>query len=366
MNLTVTPRRRAVGAFTAAMLAIATVVSSLAAAPSANAAPSATTGLYGAADPTYDGVYRQSLALMGLASAGVQPAAPAVTWLLGQQCPNGAFQAYRSDLSKPCDVVDATNFTGPDTNSTAMAAMGLMSLLSLPEGRAIRGTLRSGVVKAAAKAVTWLGDQQNPDGGWPWTTGGKSDANSTGLSLSALLTQAANEKFPAYTKGTRFLGRLSFGCAAGGGFAFQPGGAVNASATAQGLVGIVGPMPVSGPRTLAVAAPCANTAKAKAASFLAKALSTNGTLTSPYGPDADYANTAAAVLGLVGANEGRAAVARATSALKANAPAFTTHSGSADPGALGLLLLVAEATGNQPRSFGGINLVSALTGSIRA
>jgi hypothetical protein len=202
--------------------------------------------------------------------------------------------------------------------------------------------------------VTWLGNQQNRDGGWPWTTGGQSDANSTGLSLSALLTQAPNEKFPAYSKGSRFLGRLSFACNAGGGFAFQPGGAVNASATAQGLVGLVGPLPVSGPRKLAVAAPCANTARAKAISFLAKALAGSGALTSPYGPDADYANTSAAVLGLVGAHQGRAAVARATSTLKANAGAFSAHSGSPD------------ATGNKPTSFGGVNLVSSLTGSIRS
>ena len=230
--------RRFVGAITAA--ALLATSASLVAAPVASAAPSSTTGLYGSADPTYDGVYRQSLGLMGLASAGVRPAPAAVTWLLDQQCANGSFQAYRADLTKPCDPVDAKNFTGPDTNSTAMAVMGLMSLLSLPEGKTLSSTLRNKVTAAAISSVGWLFKQQNSDGGWPWTTGGASDANSTGLTLSALLTQAPNEKFPAYIKASRFLGRLSFACQAGGGFAFQPGGAVNASATAQGLVVLAG------------------------------------------------------------------------------------------------------------------------------
>jgi hypothetical protein len=358
-------RRRLVSSLSTTALIAGVAFTTVTVAPAANAAPSATTGLYGAADPTYDGVYRQSLAVMGLTSAGVRPADAAVSWLVSQQCPSGAFQAYRADLSKPCDAVDAVNFTGPDTNSTAMAVMGLMSVLNLSDSKALTGSIRSSVVKAAAKAVTWLGDQQNTDGGWPWTTGGPSDANSTGLSLSALLTQAANEPFPAFTKGSKYLGRLSFSCTAGGGLAFQNGGAVNASATAQGLVGLAGPMPVTGPRKLAVAVPCANNAKAKSASYLAEALAANGTLSSPYGTDADYANTSAAVLGLVGAHRGRAAVARATAALKANALAFTTHSGSADAGALGLLLMVSEATGASPTAFGGVNLVTTLTGSIR-
>jgi len=329
------------------------------------AAASPTAGLYGAADPTYDGVYRQSLAIMGLAANNRRPATAAITWLLSQQCSSGAFQSFRDDLSKPCAAPDPVNFTGPDTNSTATAAMALMSLLDLNGAQALSGALRSRVVTAAASAVPWLGKQQNADGGFPWTSGGASDANSTGLSLSALLTQAPNDPFPAQKKATRYLGSLSLDCAKGGGLAFQGGGAVNASATAQGLVGLSGPMPIRSPQNVAVSAPCANTGRAKAVSYLAKALGTTGTLSSPYGGEADYANTAAAVLGLVAAGQGRAAVARATGVLKAQASAFTTHSGGPDPGALGLLLMVARATGTAPTSFGGVNLVSSLTASLR-
>ena len=365
MTTQVRLRRRLISSISAAAVVAGTALGSLAVAPSASAAPSATAGLYGSADPTYDGVFRQSLALMGLTAVGATPASQAITWLLNEQCANGGFQAYRADLGKACDPADPVSFTGPDTNSTAVAVMALMSLLSMDTPSALPTAQRGRVVKAAVHAVTWLGDQQNPDGGWGFTSHGASDANSTGLSLAALLTQAPNDTFPAFVKGSRFLGRQSFPCSAGGGLAYQPGGPVNASATAQGLTGLAGPMPVDGPRRLSAGAPCANTAKAKSASFLAATLARTGTLPSPLGTDPDYSNTAAAVLGLVGAGQGRAAVAKATAALKAAAPAYSTHSGGPDAGALGLLLMVAEATGSSPTSFGGVNLVSSLAGSIR-
>jgi len=41
-----------------------------------------TRGLFGSGDPTYDGVYRQSAAIMGLAAAGADVPPSAVAWLL--------------------------------------------------------------------------------------------------------------------------------------------------------------------------------------------------------------------------------------------------------------------------------------------
>ncbi len=70
------------------------------------------------------------------------------------------------------------------------------------------------------------------------------------------------------------------------------------------------------------------------------------------------------MLGLVAAGQGRAAVAKATATLKANATAFVTGDGTS-PGAAGLLLMVAEATGSKPTSFGGLDLVRTLNASIR-
>lgn len=345
-----------------AVAAAATLTTAIAAAPSATAAPSPTVGLYGAADPTYDGVYRQSLALMGLAANDVTPPPAAIRWLLGQQCADGSFQAYRADLTQPCAPGDPVTFTGPDTNSTAVALMALMALddsrVRVPAATVTR------IVAAADKAGTWLRARQNADGGWPYYAGGASDANSTGLSLSGILTQAPSVTFPAYRKAARFLGSVAGSCADGGGFAYQAGSKVDGSATAQGLIGLVGPMPVSGPRQLTVGAPCANTSKAKAVSYLVRALAPTGTLASSLGSGTDFSTTATAVLGLVAAGQGRTAVAKATSTLKTNAKAFVTGDGT-NPGGAGLLLMVAEATGGKATSFGGLNLVRTLNASIR-
>jgi hypothetical protein len=354
MSVTVGIRRTVVAAVSAATV-LTTITSP------ASAAPSATTGLYGAADPTYDGVFRQSLAIMGLAANDIAPPAAAISWLLGQQCADGSFEAYRADLTKPCGKPDPVTFTGPDSNSTAAA---LMALMALDDSRVpVPAATVSKIVDAAEKAGTWLRRSQNADGGWAYYAGGASDANSTGLSLAGILTQAPSYDVPAYRKASRFLGTLSASCADGGGTAYQAGSKVDGSATAQGLVGLVGPLPVSGPRTLAVAARCANTATAKSVSYLATSLKATGLLTGATG-GADYSTTATAVLGLVAAGKGRASVAKATAALKANAASYVTGSGTS-PGAAGLLLMVAEATGARPTSFGGVNLVRTLNASIR-
>ena len=345
-----------------AAAAAATLTATIATAPAATAAPSPTVGLYGAADPTFDGVFRQSLALLGLAANEIAPPRAAITWLLDQQCTDGSFQAYRADLSQPCAKADPVNFTGPDTNSTAVA---LMALMALDDDRIrIPAATVSRIVTAADTAGAWLGKQQNPDGGWPYYAGGASDANSTGLALSGILSQAPSNRIPAYRKASRFLGTVAGSCADGGGLAYQAGSKVDGSATSQGLIGLVGPMPVSGPRQLKAAAPCTNTSRAKAVSYLTRALAPTGTLPSSFGSGTDFSSTATAVLGLVAAGQGRTAVTKATAALKANAAAFVTGDGTS-PGAAGLLLMVAEATGGKATSFGGVNLVTTLNASIR-
>lgn len=347
---------------TATTLAVCGAVA-ITTAPIASAAPSATTGLYGAADPTYDGVWRQSMALMGLAATGQTPPAAAITWLLDQQCADGSFQEYRADLTTACAASDPVNYTGPDTNATAAALMALMALDD--DALRIPAKTTNRIVDAAEASGTWLRRHQNADGGWPYYPGGASDANSTGLSLSGVLTQAPNRGIPAYRKAARFLSSVAASCTDGGGFAYMAGSKVDGSATAQGLVGLVGPMPISGPRRLAAGSPCADTAKSRAISWLATALRGTGTLDSAMSAGKpDYANTAAAVVALVAAGQARTAVARATTALKAGARTFVTDGGTS-PTAAGLLLMVAEATGTSPTSFGGVNLVSTLNASIR-
>ncbi len=77
-----------------------------AAAPVAVAAPSPSpsgelpAGLYGTTDPTYDGVWRQSLAFLAQKIEYVTPSTSAMDWLVGQQCDSGAFTSYRDASSR--------------------------------------------------------------------------------------------------------------------------------------------------------------------------------------------------------------------------------------------------------------------------
>lgn len=318
-------------------------------------------GLYGAADPTYDGVFRQSLALLGLASQDVTPPASAVTWLLNQQCSDGSFEDYRADTAQPCAAPDPANYAGPDTNSTAMALMALMALDDSRIGLAPAALSR--VVDAAEAAGTWIRRQQNADGGWPYHPGGQSDANSTGLSLAAANTWGGFYGSLPFRRAMRYLGSVAASCADGGGFAYQAGSRPDALSTSQGVLGITGSLPVARQPKAVITATCTNSAWTKGSSYLAKGLATSGVLPSSMGGP-DYASTAYAVLGLSLAREGRNAITAGVKALKAGARDYVTGSG-VNPGAAGLLLMVAEATGSTPTSFGGVNLMSALTGSLR-
>jgi hypothetical protein len=137
-------------------------------------------GLFGAADPTFDGAFRQGTALAALEAAHVpssnKTVKAAIAWLEGQQCANGLWQAYRSDTTIPCPAADPDTFTGPDTNSTGMAVQGLAAYRKHPHAAAVLRGL---------KAV------QSRDGGFPYlaAAGQDSDPNSTALVIQALLAE---------------------------------------------------------------------------------------------------------------------------------------------------------------------------------
>ncbi|MEZ5380820.1 MAG: hypothetical protein R2754_03375 [Microthrixaceae bacterium] len=168
--------------------------------------PDPDAGLFGAADPTFDGAFRQGLALMALGSVGSGNPAGAA-WLSGQQCPSGAWVAYRDDTAAPCPATNPAAFSGPDTNSTAVALMGLQSQAATP----------------AADPVAWLLSVRTPQGGWPYLGASSEapDASSTGLVLTALRTAGS-----ADTQGRAALLEFQAGCdgeaADMGGFFFQP------------------------------------------------------------------------------------------------------------------------------------------------
>lgn len=205
-------------------------------------------GLFGTQDPTYDGAYRQGLALMALATQGIDNPA-GVAWLQDQQCADGGWQSYRSDTSEPCDPPDPSTFTGPDTNSTTLAVEGL-------------------VAQGASFPVDPLGffeSAQNSDGGFGFigSSSEEPDADSTGLVIQALvdLGQLHNPAFTQSGGATPMsaLDTFQLGCSATkahrGSFAYQPSAkgklAPNMLATLQAVPGAAeAPFPLS-PKTLA-------------------------------------------------------------------------------------------------------------------
>ncbi|MGW3550454.1 prenyltransferase/squalene oxidase repeat-containing protein [Streptomyces griseoincarnatus] len=320
--------------------------------PTPQALPSA---LYGDTDPQYDGVWRQSLALLAQHAAGAEPPKAAVGWLTGQQCADGSFAPFRADPSAACDAK-----TMVDTNQTAAAVQALAAL--------------GGHDAVTEKAVGWLKSVQNKDGGWGYTAGGASDTNSTSVVIGALA--AAGEK-PGEVKNSgkspydALLG-LELPCTGegAGAFAFQPEKdgslAANADATAAGVLGALGKgllvEPGKGDGDAAgscVKATTPEQAAANGAAHLSGELAAEGHLpaVTPGGEEQpDFGNTADAVIAL--AARGDAAQADKSYAwLEKNAADWAAQSG---PAAYAQLILAAHATGADPRDFGGTDLVKQL------
>ena len=184
-------------------------------------------GLFGAADPTFDGAFRQGLSLLALHGAGQSDAA-AADWLVDQQCADGSWTAFRLDTSVACPPVDSSTFSGPDTNSTALAAFGLKA-----QGRTTPAT-------AGADALLAV---RNADGAWGFLAASDqpTDANSTGVVVAALRAIKQTQD----SRGAAALLALQVGCdgdpADVGGIAFQssPDGLVpDVLATDQAILGL--------------------------------------------------------------------------------------------------------------------------------
>ncbi|WP_328746890.1 terpene cyclase/mutase family protein [Streptomyces sp. NBC_00285] len=336
----------------AATVVIGTATPAVAASPSPS--PALPSGLYGSTDPTYDGVWRQSLALIAQHQVDVEPATAAVGWLAGQQCANGAFAAFRADPSKPCDAKLML-----DTNSTAATVQALSAL--------------GGHDTRTAKAVTWLKSVQNKDGGWGYAPGGASDANSTSVVIGALNASGADPAKVLKDGRSPYdaLLKLSLPCADGGAFAYQPDKkgklTANADATAAAVVGVLGlgmtSAKAGAPADLTcadAAHPTPERAAANGAAYLAKAVAKEGYLQSvlPGAEDQpDYGNTADAVVALA-ARGGTTAAAGPLRWLERNSAKWAAQSG---PAAYAQLILAARACGADPRDFGGTDLVKRLT-----
>ncbi|MGI5483027.1 prenyltransferase/squalene oxidase repeat-containing protein [Streptomyces lavendofoliae] len=342
------------------------------AAPSPAPSPTLPAGLYGTGDPTYDGVWRQSLAFMAQQVAGVEPNRTAVGWLLDQQCDSGGFASYRPDPAKTCDPR-----TPLDTNATAVAVQAL-SGVDRPEA-AEPGT--DPVSKAIGAGAAWLKGVQNKDGGWGYNPGAPSDANSTSVVVSALAAIGHRPGGITSSGGrTPYDALLGFAlpCDAGkggGAFAYQrdakTGALVaNADATAAAVLAGLGKdirtrgvEPEQKPTCATPARPTAERAARNGAAWLAGALAGSGHLDLPPMPGAastaprpDVGNTADAVIALGAAGHGGKA-AGAVAWLKKNSAAWARQNG---PAAWAQLVLAAHTVGEDARDFGGVDLVRGL------
>ncbi|MBD0417934.1 hypothetical protein H0H10_01880 [Streptomyces sp. TRM S81-3] len=347
-------RRRSAAAL-AAIAVIGAAAPAVAADPSPSPSASTPSALYGTSDPTYDGVWRQSLALLAQHTVGVIPSPKAVDWLTGQQCANGAFAPFRADPSKPCDAKVVV-----DTNNTAAAVQALAALGG-----------RGDVVE---DALTWLKSVQNKDGGWGYTPGGPSDANSTSVVIGALTATGTDPEKVVKGGKSPYDALLTFALPCGkgdgaGAFAFQPDKngklAANGDATAAGVLGALGKGLVAEPGKTAEAAcaggdaPTREQAAGNGAAYLAKAVAEKGHLTSALAGAADqpdYGNTADAVVALA-AQGGAGKADKPLNWLKQNSASWAKQSG---PAAYAQLIFAAHATGTDPRDFGGTDLVAQL------
>jgi Squalene-hopene cyclase C-terminal domain len=196
-------------------------------------------GLFGVQAPTYDGAYRQGLALAALAAVGVTGTAPvhsAETWLTGQQCPDGGWTSYIT-VSNPCNGSPAS-FEGPDTNSTALAIVGLEA----------QGVLSN---SAATAALGFIVGAQDADAGWgffpnaPPGAPGSTDPDSTALVIQAILALGkAPDEAPFLVGGSNpYATLLGFQLASGSGrgaFTFPGTPGPDTLATYQAVPAVAG------------------------------------------------------------------------------------------------------------------------------
>ncbi len=184
------------------------------------------------------GNYQQGLALAALDAVGVTgtPAVhAAITWLLGEQCPNGGWTTP-DNINNACSGLPAS-FAGPDTNATAVALQGLVAQSSL-----------SPTVSTAAQ--TFLTTGQVGDGGWSYYPNSlaspqASDPNSTALVIQSLVSLGVSPLAPVFQKGAAnpVTALASFQIASGtgaGAFTFPGTPGPNLLATNQAVPAIAG------------------------------------------------------------------------------------------------------------------------------
>lgn len=208
-------------------------------------------GVYGWPDP-YSAVQDQSYAVLGLVASSAAVPSGALQWLVDQQCPQGgaagtaggwmALRAVTGGVLDPCTTPDPINYSGAETNSTALAIQALAA---------------AGRTAPIASGIAFLHGAQAPGGGLPWYPTGDADPNSTALTIQAILAAGQDPAGAAWTTAgqTPLSALLTWQLAAPDAGAFEfpyPGmtGVPNLYATYQALWGLTRtafPFPVLGP-----------------------------------------------------------------------------------------------------------------------
>jgi hypothetical protein len=329
--------------------------------------------LYGTADPKYDGVWRQSMALLALDAAGAKPAREAVAFLVRQQCDDGSFTSYRADTGAARDAKK----TPGDTNATAAAVQALSAV--------------GGESAAVREALAWLRSVQNKDGGWGYNPGSPSDANSVSVVIGAYAA-AGKQPEKAVKDGKSpydALTSLQLGCDAEdgsrGAFAYQPGKdgklAANDDATAAAVLAGTGSglLTAEAPPNRPLEAPSCgkgddsqgdegddkplahDEAAGAGAAHLASVLEKNGGHLLAATPGAentpDYANTADAVIALAASGH-RAEARKSLNWLAAKLSSW--DKAESDPAALAGVMLAVHATGGDAATLKGTKLLDRL------
>ncbi|MYS85706.1 prenyltransferase/squalene oxidase repeat-containing protein [Embleya scabrispora] len=309
----------------------------------------APTALYGKSDPSADGVYRQSLAILALASTDSTPAPAAIEWLLARQCADGGFTAYRADPAVPCDA------NREDTVATATAIEALRALRTY-DTRVARG-------------VDWLRAKQLPDGSFAAVPGPDAigDPTATAAAISAIVTSGISPellKSPQGRTPTDALKASQLRCTVPepdrGAFAAAPGAQIDPLLTARSVLALgYGTQPAVPAPSIAVtplvcpgAEPNRQAAAQGGAAWLIAKLKTGG---NHLGGPTDFDATVAAVQALSATGH----PAEAGAAVDWLAAGAKTMAGN-DPVRLASLILAAVATNRTVTTFGGLDLPNLL------
>ena len=137
----------------------------------------------------YAGTFVQGLVFSALEAVGQTVNGAAVSWLIGQQCPNGGWTVPNQTIGGGC-TESPTDFTGPDTQTTSIVLQGLVA----------QGALTSSV---RTSTLSYYTSGQEADGGWSaYPTPGtpeQVDSQSTGLVIQALLALGLSPTSSTFT-----------------------------------------------------------------------------------------------------------------------------------------------------------------------